>query len=81
MKRINRTKAVELIESSKGKFFTVTFMKKNNMTRTINCNYKKGSRSPLGYMNVYSLADKNYRNINPQTITKLSINGNTYMVK
>lgn len=80
-KTINKTKAVELIENSKGKFFTVTFLKKDSTERTINANYKTGRKSPLGYINVYSMKDKGYRNINAQTIRSVSINGNTYNVR
>ncbi len=80
-KTINKTKAVELIEGSKGRFFTVTFLKKNNTERTINANFKKGAKSPLGYLNVYSIADKGYRNINAQTIRAVVINGDTYNVR
>ena len=35
-KTINKNKAVELIKSSNGKFFTVTFLNKQNTARTIN---------------------------------------------
>lgn len=81
MKTISRSKAVEMIESSKGKFFTVTFIKKNGSSRTINGNFKKGNVTKLGYLNIYSMPDKGYRNINPQTITGLSINNINYKVK
>lgn len=79
-KTISKTRAVELINTSKGKFFTVTFIKAGGTTRTINGN-TKGKMTNLGYLNVYSMKDKGYRNINPKTITALSLSGNTYNVK
>lgn len=81
-KKTNKTTAVQLIQNSKGKFFTVTFVKKNGTTRTINGNYKQPKNpNPLGYLNVYSMSDKGYRNINPTTIKSVSINNTTYTVK
>lgn len=81
MKSINKAKATEMIESSKGKFFTVTFTKKNKSLKTINCNWKKGNKNSLGYLTVYSVLKKGYKNIDPQTITALSISGNLFKVK
>jgi hypothetical protein len=79
--KLNKTEAVELITNTKGKFFTVTFTKKDGVERTINGNVKSNSVSKLGYINIYSLKDKNYRNVNSQTISRLSINGVNYKVK
>lgn len=77
--RINRTRAVELINSTKGRFFTVTFVTPKG-ERTINCNCKKDSVSSLGYINVYSMKDKGYRNVNTRTIKQISFNNNIYKV-
>jgi len=81
-KRINKITAIQLISTSKGKFFTVTFTKKDNTTRTINGNFKysKSNPSKLGYLTIYSAKDKGYKNVNSQTIESLSINGTTYRV-
>lgn len=81
MSRVSRSKAVELIKGSKGKFFTATFTKKDGSSRTINCNYKSGSTTNMGYIRVYSMKDKGYRTINPQTLKALVINNNTYTVR
>lgn len=84
MNRISRTKAVEMITKSKGKFFTVTFTKKkDNSTRTINGNFKISNDNPskLGYLTIYSPKDKGYRNINSQTLKSLNINGTTYSIR
>lgn len=80
MKTISRTKATELITTSKGKFFTVTFTKLNGTTRAINGN-TTGRMTNLGYLYIWSTKDKAYRTVNPRTITGLSYNGITYKVK
>jgi hypothetical protein len=79
-KTISRTKATELINGTKGKFFTVTFTKANGQMRSINGN-TKGKTTNLGYLNIYSLKDKGYRNVNPRTITSVSLSGIIYKVK
>lgn len=78
---ISKTKAVEIINSTKGKFFTVTFITKDNRMRTINCNKKADSTTALGYIRVYSTKDKGYRSINPNTMNELKYNGITYKIK
>lgn len=80
-KTINKTQAVELMENSKGRYFTVTFATKTNPNRVMNCNCKKNSQTKLGYLRVYSPKDKGYRSVNPQTINGLKINNITYKVK
>ena len=79
--KTTRTKVVAMITNSKGKFFTVTFTKKDNTRRTINANYKTGNTDTLGYLNVWSTKDKEYRKINPQTLISLTIDGTTYSVR
>ena len=79
-KTINKTKAVEIINSTKGQFFTVTFTTKDNRERSINCNKKADSTTKLGYIRVYSTKDKGYRMVNPETISKLQYNNITYKV-
>jgi len=67
---------VEKILNSKGKFFTVTFTKKDGTTRVMNCRlgvtkYLKGGESTLNpndYITVYDLQSKGYRAINRKTI-------------
>lgn len=80
-KKISKSAAVKLIEDSKGRFFTVTFLKKDKSERTLNGVVKKANfMNPQGYINVTERnGDK--RQINPRTITKLSINGENYVTK
>ena len=71
---ISKSKAVELMKSSQGRFFTVSFIKKDDTERTINGRIRvtknsKGGKNPatdLGYISVYSNAEKQYRNVNSQ---------------
>lgn len=81
-KKVNKSQAVEVINNTKGKFFTVTFTKKNGELRTINGNVKK-PKTPnlLGYINIYSPSVKGYRKINAQTIKSVSFNRINYIVK
>lgn len=79
--KISRKKAVILIEENKGKFFTVTFTKKDNTLRTINAVKKVGAISPAGYLNVYSIKDKGYRNVDVRTISSLKLNNSIYKVR
>lgn len=75
--RISRTKAVELINNSKGRRFTVTFTKKDGTTRTINGSRK--NQTPLGNITM-RVPNEGYKTVNPNTIVGLNINRNTYIV-
>ena len=80
-KTIVRTKAVELMNNSSGRFITVTFKKKDTTERTINCIVKKDHKTALGYLRVYSIQDKGYRSVDPRTINKIVANKQTFNVK
>lgn len=88
-KTISRTKAVELMENSKGKFFTATFLKKDGTERTINCQYQKGQKNKLGYIGVHEAKlmkkvgsnNNSLKSINAQTITGLKLSGVVYKIK
>jgi len=76
--KISATKAVELINNSKGKRFTVVFTKANGTDRTINGSRK--NQSPLGNISMYSTKDKGIRSFNPHNLKELRINGNIYKI-
>lgn len=78
-KTISRTKATELINNTKGKFFTVTFRKQNGTERTLNGKYNTTTK--LGYLNIYSMKDKGFRNVNPRTLLSLKVDNKTYFIK
>lgn len=74
----SRTKMVQIINGSKGRFFTATHIDKDGNARTMNAIKSNKPATELGYLNVYSLQDKGYRNINTQTLTDLSFGGIHY---
>jgi len=90
-KTINRDKAKELINNSKGRIFSATFTKKDFTKRLINArikvNYKpKTNRSkpydPSKYnlLCVYDMLKQGHRMINLQTLNTLSINKKKYTI-
>lgn len=87
-KTISRTKAIDIIQGSGGKFFSVKFTKKDGSLREMSCQYSKDSTpSPLGYVTVKDLvATRNnltseYRNINLQTLQEIKLSNVIYKVK
>ena len=92
-KTIDKTAAKELIEQTNGKIFSSTFIKKDNTIRTLTGrlkvtqylkeNAKKQRFKPSDYnlLCVYDMKAKGYRMININTLTKLTINANKYIIK
>jgi len=88
---ISKAEAKQLIKDTKGKFFTVTFIKKDGTTRVMNARlgvkaYLKGGELPYdpeakGLIPVYDVKTKDYRMVNINTITDLKIGSNTYEVR
>jgi len=78
LKKASRTDMVNLINSSKGRFFTSTHVDANGNARTMNCIKSNKPASELGYIPVYSMLDMGDRQINPQTICELSFGGVHY---
>jgi HJR/Mrr/RecB family endonuclease len=90
-KTIDRDKAKELINNSKGRIFSATFTKKDFTRRLINArikvNYKpKTDRqrpydpNKKGLICVYDMTKKGFRMINLQTLDTLNINKKKYIV-
>ena len=91
-KTINTNKAKQLIEDSKGKFFTAHFIKKDMSKRILNArtgkrytpkSNKKQPYDPSDYnlLRVYDMQKRNFRMINLATLFKLNINKNKYLIK
>jgi len=88
---ISRPEAKQMIKDTKGKFFTVTFTKKDGTTRVMNARlgvkaYLKGGELPYdsevkGLIPVYDVKTKDYRMVNINSITYLKIGNNTYEVR
>jgi hypothetical protein len=92
MNTINRTRAKELIKDSKGLIFSTSFIKKDNTIRTLTSRTgkqyksKTGRKAPYKAENydlipLYDMRKKAFRMININTLTKLSINANKYIIK
>ena len=89
---ISRPEAKQMIKDTKGKFFTVTFIKRTDgTTREMNARlgvkaYLKGGVLPYdpaskNLLTVYDMGKRQYRHINLDTITKLKIGSKEYDVK
>jgi hypothetical protein len=88
---IDKNEAKRLIKSSKGKFITITFIKKDGTTRIMNCRlgvkaYLKGGTLPFNpesknMIPVYDITKRDYRLVNFDTITHLKIGANKYDVQ
>lgn len=88
---ISKAEAKQMIKDTKGKFFTVTFTKKDGTTRVMNARlgvraYLKGGELPYnpeekGLIPVYDMQSRGYRMISINTISKLKIGNNEYQVQ
>lgn len=88
---ITKEQAKQMIKDTKGKFFTVTFIKKDGSTRVMNARlgvkaYLKGGELPYnpeskGLIPVYDVKTGDYRMVNVNTITKLKVGNNEYQVQ
>ena len=88
--KIESKDVVDIINSSKGKFFSAVFIKKDGTLRTMNCRlgvkkYLKGgelrfSPSKKGLVVVFDRDKKEYRMININTTQSLKVNGKEYHV-
>jgi len=88
---ITRNKAIELVNSSKGKFFTITFLKKDKSQRRmtartgvkigVNGQGMKYTPSDYGMRSVYDMANLNWRMINFNTATRIKISRKEYIIE
>ena len=88
--RIDTKDVVKVVNSSKGKFFSAVFIKKDGTPRTMNCRlgvkkYLKGGKlrfspSKKGLIVVFDRDKKEYRMININTTQSLKVNGKEYYV-
>jgi hypothetical protein len=87
---IDKETAKELIFNTKGKFFTVTFIKKDGSERVMNARlgvkkYLRGGElkydpAEFNYITVYDMGAKGYRMVNANTIQNLKIGKNEYII-
>lgn len=91
METITRQQAVELVNSSKGKIFSITFIKKDKSERrmTARTGVKKGvngqgmkyNPSDYGMKSVYDMGVRDWRMINFKTAKRLKINKKDYVIE
>lgn len=91
METITRQQASELVNSSKGRFFTITFVKKDNSVRRmtartgvkIGVNGQGMKYNPMDYgmKSVFDMAKLEWRMINFKTATRLKINKKDYVIE
>jgi C-terminal processing protease CtpA/Prc len=87
---ISVNEAVDKIRNSKGRFITVSFIKRSdNSLRTMNCRIgvskgvkgvKRGSKRNVGLITVYDMGNKEFRNINISGLRRVKISGKEYQV-
>jgi hypothetical protein len=80
-----------VIEQTSGQFITVTFTKKDGSVRIINGRtgvHYNGKASPMrrymggkSYLLIWSVADRGYRMVNPDTISKVSAGHTVLYIK
>ena len=88
--QISKATAKDMIQNSKGKIFTTTYIKKDNSKRVMNCRLevKKGvtgeglKYNPDEYnlIPVYDMQSRGFRMVNVNTLVSLSISNETYEV-
>lgn len=90
---ITKEEAKKLIHITNGKIFSSTFVKKDGthrlltgrlkVTKGLKENAKKRPYNPEEYnlVCVYDMKAEGYRMLNINTLTKLSINANKYIIK
>ena len=90
MKKVSKSKVLELIEKSNGQVFSTIFLKKDGTERSMTCRlgvkkYLKGvgmkyNAIDKGLLPVYDMHSKGYRMINLNTVKALQINKEFYIV-
>jgi hypothetical protein len=77
--KISKNKAKELINNSKGKFFSLANYKKDSTQRLYGSS-KLNLINYKGYINIYEMNKKSFRNVDIETMYALNINKKRYEV-
>jgi len=79
--RISRTKAINLLSNTNGRFFGVTFTKKDGTVRKMKCKVENEVKpTPLGYLTVVDVKEATHKSLNLQTLSEIRMNKNVYLV-
>lgn len=81
VRKVSRTELTKVLTSSKGRFCTTTHIDKNGEERTMNVIKSNKPADELGYLQVWSVTDRDFRKINPQTLKSVCINRVHYELK
>lgn len=91
LQTINKQEAEAMIIATRGRFFTASFIKKDGSNRIMNArlgvrSYLKGGSLPydpkkFNYLPVFDTRLREYRILNLNTLTSLTVGGKTYLVK
>ena len=77
--KLSRTKIVDLMRDSGGKFMTILWTKTNGEIRLMNCKVAKGTNlTKMGYLPVTETKTKSLKNVDPRTIKSLKLSGVVY---
>ena len=74
---MNQEQLQKQIESTKGRFFSITFQKKDGTLRTINAktmnsNGGKSCAADAGYVSVYNRNKKSWASVHPDRVHSIS---------
>ena len=78
---IDRTKLLRLIDSTKGKFFTVDFTKKDGTLRTMTCRLGVTSKLKETDIVVYAAIKMEHRTLDLSAIFRVRAGGTYYKVE
>lgn len=83
----NRDSVYNLIKSTNGKIFSVTFLKKDNTLREMVCRlgvtkHLQGGEDNKAhlpqYINVFEMASEKYKTVTLDTVKSVKVDGKTY---
>jgi hypothetical protein len=82
-KSIGKHEAIKLMMDTNGKFFGVTFIKKDNTVRNMTCRIDKNYTGPdaLGYLRVIDADEQVSKKLNLQTVSEVRTNRIIHKVK
>jgi hypothetical protein len=82
-KRIGKNDAMRIMMDTNGKFFGVTFIKKDGSIRNMTCRIDKTHNGPdtLGYLRVIDATEQVSKKLNLQTLSEVRTNRTIYTVR
>jgi hypothetical protein len=81
VKKVPKTTLLDIMKSSKGKFFTVSWIKKDGSERTANGKVTQAKfQNQLGYIVLKTKKDE-YKLVDPRTLKSATLDGIHYVVK